>query len=70
MVLGNHLEVLESKFRKCAGQPAAGGHESRRTLEIPICLFGIVLRLPVDEIRSDDPVRQRGFAGLDNSKRL
>src|SRR5271166_5955482 len=66
--LRNHLMMIKSEVRKTPGQPATGGDQACGASEPPIRSIGIVIRLPIDEIRRDDSIRRHRVAGLDYAK--
>src|SRR5215813_4196285 len=67
-VLGNQLMMIKSEVRKSLRQPTTGGDQTCRASEPPIGSIGIIIRLPIDEIRRDDSIRRPRVAGLENVK--
>src|ERR1700693_284572 len=67
-VLRNHLEMFKFEARKSLAEPPAGGDQACGASDPPIRSIGIVIRLPVDEIRRDDSLRCHRVAGLDYAK--
>src|SRR5215469_16995748 len=67
-VLRNHLMMIKSEVRKSCGQPTTGGNQACGASQPPIGSIGIVIRLPIDEIRGDDSIRRRRVAGREYAK--
>jgi hypothetical protein len=69
VVFRDRLDVLEPEVCERSSKPGTRGKKGINAFRIPILLVGIVFRFPIDEIRSDDLIRQNRIAGFNQTKR-